>query len=88
MTAAGASGGSAAPARVAVDSARAYARALIPHLQHESYRCDAPWERLLGKGCRTCGVETVIAIADFQASGDLAAYEEEMKPFTAKAKKR
>jgi hypothetical protein len=68
-------------------TAQAYAQALIPHLEHESYRCDRPRERLMGKGCRTCGVEALIAIADFQRSGDLAVYEAELKPHLKKGKK-
>jgi hypothetical protein len=73
--------------RATVRTAQEYAQALIPHLDHESYRCDQPLERLMGKGCRTCGVEAVIAIADFQATGDLEVYEREMKPFVKKGKK-
>jgi len=73
--------------RSTVRTAQEYAQALIPHLEHESYRCDLPVERLMGKGCLTCGVETVIAIADFQASGDLEVYERELKPYVKKGKK-
>lgn len=75
------------PTRTTVRTAAEYAQALIPHLEHEGYRCDVPAEKLMGKGCRTCGVEAVIAIADFQATGDLEAYEKEMKPFVKKGKK-
>jgi hypothetical protein len=70
-----------------VTTVQAYAQALIPHLEHEGYRCDRPRERLMGKGCRTCGVEALIAIADFQRTGDLAVYEAELKPHVKKAKK-
>ena len=73
--------------RVVVSSACEYAQALVPHLEHESYRCDRPWERLMGKGCRTCGIEVVVAIPDFQASGDLEVFEREMKPHVKKGKK-
>ena len=72
--------------RTVVRTAQEYAHALIPHLEHECYRCDDPAERLMGKGCRTCGVEAVIAIADFQATGDLEVYEKETKPFVKKTK--
>jgi len=73
--------------RTTVRTAQEYAQALIPHLEHESYRCDAPADRLMGKGCRTCGVEAVIAISEFQATGDLEVYEREMKPYAKKGKK-
>lgn len=77
----------ARPTRIAVTTALEYARALVPHLEHEGYRCDEPWARRMGKGCRACGTEVVIAIADFQASGDLAVFEQEMKPHQKKAGK-
>jgi hypothetical protein len=73
--------------RTVVTTAQAYAQALIPHLEHEGYRCDRPRDRLMGKGCRACGVEAVIAIRDFQRSGDLAVFEAELKPFVKKGKK-
>ena len=73
--------------RTTLKTAREYALALIPHLDHESYRCDEPYEELMGKGCRTCGVEAFISIADFRASGDLEAFEAEMKPHVKKGKK-
>jgi hypothetical protein len=69
---------------VLVRTAKEYALALIPHLGHEAYRCDRPGERLMGKGCRTCGVEVLVAISDFQANGDLAAFEAELKPHARK----
>lgn len=72
--------------RIVVKTAREYARSLVPHLEHESYRADAPWQRIMGKGCRTCAVEVVIALRDFVGSGDLPAYEEELKPFVKKEK--
>lgn len=75
------------PSRQTVTTALAYAQALIPHLEHESYRCDQPWERRMGKGCRTCAVEVVIAIADFIGSGDLAVFEKELKPHLKKKEK-
>ena len=68
-------------------TAREYAQALIPHLDHDSYRCDEPDDALMGKGCRTCRVEAVISIADFRASGDLEAFDAEMKPHVKKGKK-
>jgi len=73
--------------RVIVSTAQEYAHALIPHLEHEGYRCDKPYDRLMGKGCRTCGVEAFISIADFCATGDLEAFEKEMKPHAKKGKK-
>lgn len=83
----GANGAVRGPSRMHVNTAQDYARALIPHLEHESYRCDVPFEGLMGKGCRTCGVEAVIAIRDFRANGDLEAFEKEMKPHVKKGKK-
>jgi hypothetical protein len=68
-------------------TARDFALALGPHLQHDWYRCDKPHDRLMGKGCRTCGVEHFISIADFRASGDLEVYEKELKPFEPQKKK-
>jgi hypothetical protein len=65
--------------RVILTTAGEYGRALAPHVRHDGYRCDDPRERLMGRGCRTCGVEAVITIADFRASGDLAAFERELK---------
>jgi hypothetical protein len=72
---------------VTVSTAQEYAQALVPHLEHEGYRCDRPWERIMGKGCRTCGVEVFIAIADFRRNGDLPAFEQEVKPHLKKGKK-
>lgn len=73
--------------RLVVSTAEEYARALVPHLEHAAYRCDVPLDRLMGKGCRTCGVEVLIPIAAFQASGDLEVFEREMKPHVKKGKK-
>ena len=73
--------------RVLASTAQEYAQALIPHLAHETYRCDRPRERLMGKGCRTCGVEALIAIAAFRGTGDLEAFEKEMKPHAKKPRK-
>ena len=76
-----------------VKTSKEYAAALGPHLAHDWYRCDKPHDRIMGKGCRTCGVEAYISIADFRANGDLEDYEKELKPFedatkeAAKAKK-
>jgi hypothetical protein len=75
------------PTSVIVKTAQEYAQALGPHMQHEVYRCDKPHDRLMGKGCRTCGVEHFISIADFRENGDLAIYEKEIKPFTPKKAK-
>jgi hypothetical protein len=69
------------PTTALLKTAQEYARALGPHLEHEWYRCDKPHDRLMGKGCRTCGVEHYISIADFRANGDLDAYEKELKTF-------
>lgn len=73
--------------RTTVKSAQEYAQALIPHLDHESYRCDRPHVGLMGKGCRACGVEVLVSIADFCASGNLEVFEKEMKPHVKKGKK-
>jgi hypothetical protein len=73
--------------RTTVSTAQEYAKSLVPHLEHDSYRCDEPWSGLMGKGCRPCGVEVLISIADFRASGDLEAFEREIKPHVKKGKK-
>ncbi|MBI5070479.1 MAG: hypothetical protein HZB56_19790 [Deltaproteobacteria bacterium] len=70
--------------RQTVATALAYAQALVPHLEHQGYRCDDPWARRMGKGCSTCGVEVEIAIADFRRTGDLEVFEKEMKPHLKK----
>jgi hypothetical protein len=73
--------------RTTVSTAQEYAQSLVPHLEHESYRCDEPHAGLMGKGCRPCGVEVLISIADFRSSGNLEAFEKEMKPHAKKGKK-
>jgi hypothetical protein len=73
--------------RTTVFTAQEYAKSLVPHLEHESYRCDEPRAALMGKGCRPCGVEVLISIADFQSTGNLEAFEREMKPHVKKGKK-
>ncbi len=65
-----------------------FARALGPHLQHDWYRCDKPHDRLMGKGCRTCGLEHYISIADFRENGDLEVYEKELKAFQPEKEKK
>jgi hypothetical protein len=75
------------PTRLTVKTAEEYARALIPHLEHDVYRCDKPHGEIMGKGCRTCDVETLISISDFRTSGDLEAFDKEMKPHVKKGKK-
>jgi hypothetical protein len=65
--------------RLAARTAREYARALLAHQGHATYRCDVPRDGLMGRGCRACGVETVIAIGDFRATGDLQAFAEELE---------
>lgn len=75
------------PRRLRVKGALEYAQALIPHLEHESYRCDEPHGGLMGKGCRPCGVEVLVSIADFCASGNLEVFEKELKPHLKKGKK-
>jgi len=75
------------PSPVVVRTALEFAQALISHLDHPGYRCDRPWERLMGKGCRTCSVETLIAIDDFQRTGDLPVFEAALKPHLKKGKK-
>lgn len=72
------------PTTVLVKTAAEFAQKLGPHLEHEWYRCDKPHDRLMGKGCKTCGEETYISIADFRTNGDLAAYEAALKPFEKK----
>ncbi|HVE82878.1 MAG TPA: hypothetical protein VND93_08530 [Myxococcales bacterium] len=72
------------PTTVLVKTAAEFAQKLGPHLEHQWYRCDKPHDRLMGKGCRTCGEETYISIADFRANGDLEAYERALKPFEKK----
>jgi len=76
------------PTTQVVTTSQQYANAIGPHLQHEAYRCDKPHDRLMGKGCRTCGVETYIAISDFRANGDLELYEKALKPYEDAAKKK
>lgn len=73
--------------RILVTTAVEYARALLPHLDHEPYRADEPFARLMGKGCRSCGVEVVISIQDFRGSGDLEAFERELGPHAKKGKR-
>jgi hypothetical protein len=68
-------------------TAKDFAQAIGPHLQHEVYRCDKPHDRLIGKGCRTCGLEHFIAIADFRANGDYEVFDKEMKAFKPDKKK-
>jgi hypothetical protein len=76
------------PNTVLVKTAKAFAEALGPHLEHQWYRCDKPHDRLMGKGCTTCGVEHFISIADFRQSGDLPEYEKALKPFEKKDEKK
>ncbi len=66
---------------IVLKTALDFARALGPHLEHDWYRCDKPHDRLMGKGCRTCGIEHYISIADFREHGDLEVYEKELKAF-------
>lgn len=58
-----------------------YAAAVGAHARHETYRADRPFDRLIGKGCKTCSVEHFISIADFKATGDLEAYDKEWVKF-------
>lgn len=69
------------PTSLIFKTAEEFAKALGPHLEHDWYRCDKPHDRLMGKGCRTCGVEHYIAIADFRQNGDLEIYEKIIKGF-------
>ncbi len=67
-----------------------YANAVGPHATHETYRADRPFDRLIGKGCKTCEVEAYISIGDFKATGDLDAFEKvwsQYAPPEAKKKK-
>ena len=79
--------GPGTPSRVVVGTALAYAQALVPHLEHEVYRCDRPRERLMGKGCRSCDVETLIALDDFRRTGDLPVFEAALKPHAKKGQR-
>ncbi len=74
------------PTSVILKTAVEFAQALAPHLEHDAYRCDKPHDRLMGKGCRQCGIEHYISIADFRANGDLEEYEKVMKPLLKKKK--
>jgi hypothetical protein len=74
------------PTTQLVKTSQEYALALVPHITHDVYRCDKPHDRLMGQGCRTCGQETYISIADFRTNGDLEAYEKARKPFDDAAK--
>ena len=69
------------PTSQIVKTAKDFALAIGPHLDHDTYRCDKPFDRLMGKGCRTHSLEVYISIADFRANGDLEVYEKELKPF-------
>ncbi len=75
------------PTSMILKTSNEFALALGPHLEHDWYRCDKPHDRLMGKGCRTCGVEHYISIADFRANGDLEEYEKVIKPLMPKKKK-
>lgn len=72
------------PTTALVKTAVEFALKLGPHLEHDWYRCDKPHDRLMGKGCRTCGEETYISIADFREGGDLPEYEKALEPFEKK----
>ena len=63
--------------RAVVRTVTEYAAAVGPHAKHETYRADRPFERLMGKGCRTCDEEVLIAIADFKETGNLELWEKE-----------
>ncbi len=76
------------PKTTFLKTAKDYALALGPHLEHDWYRCDKPHDRLMGKGCRTCGVEHYISIAAFRETGDLEIYEKELKLFQPKKEKK
>ncbi|MFZ5469640.1 MAG: hypothetical protein ACOZIN_09400 [Myxococcota bacterium] len=76
------------PSAVTVKTPKDFAQAIGPHLSHEVYRCDKPYDRLMGKGCKTCGVEHYISIADFREHGDLEVFEAELKPFGGGKKKK
>lgn len=73
---------------IVLKTAQQFAQALGPHLEHDWYRCDKPHDRLMGKGCRTCGVEHYISIADFRENGDLEVYEKELKAFQPQKDKK
>jgi hypothetical protein len=77
--------------RIYCRSVADYVDAIGPHDQHATYRCDDVEARLLGRGCRDHGVEALVGIAAFKATGDLPEYERLMKekfpPPDKKAKK-
>jgi hypothetical protein len=64
-----------------------YANAVGPHAKHENYRADRPFDRLIGKGCKTCDVETFISIADFKDTGNLELWEKEWAKYEPKEEK-
>ncbi len=61
--------------RISCRTVAEYVDAIGPHDQHRTYRCDEPAAHLLGRGCSEHGVEVVISIAAFKATGDLPEYE-------------
>lgn len=70
-----------------------YVDTIGPHARHESYRCDDPPARLLGRGCKEHGLEVFIAIADFKNTGDLLEFDRLMEekfpePKVEKAEKK
>ncbi len=64
-----------------------FAAATGPHAKHETYRADRPFERLMGKGCRTCDAEVYISIADFKETGNLELWEKEWAKYDPDAGK-
>ena len=68
---------------VLVHTVQEYAAAVGPHEGegHETYRADDIPRRLLGRGCRTHGVEVQIQIAEFKATGDLEAFQSALEAF-------
>jgi hypothetical protein len=56
-----------------------YVEAIGPHDQHQTYRCDDPPARMLGRGCRDHGVEVYIRISDFKGTGDMPEYDKLME---------
>jgi hypothetical protein len=65
-----------------------YAAAVGPHAKHETYRADRPFDRLIGKGCKTCSEEVFISIADFKDTGNLELWEKEWAKYDPEEEKK
>ncbi len=74
--------------RQIVKTVSEFAAAVGPHAKHDTYRADRPFDRLMGKGCRTCDSEVFIAIADFKDSGNLELWEKEWAKYDPEQEKK